>query len=313
MTDGNRQYIRKASLLLVSGDQALDLSDMHFKFRTVQEDEQSPSNCAVRVYNLSDATVKRIRGEFSRVVVQAGYDSSFGVVFDGTIIQYGIGRESGTNTYLDILAADGDVAYNFAVVNASLSAGSSAGERIAKTIQAMEPLGVSAGSILADGTGGILPRGKVLFGMAKSILRSQVQNVGATWSINSGKINITPLTGYLPGEAVILNSLTGMIGRPEQTQEGIKVRCLINPKITVGGTVQIDNTDINQLVQQNPDAAPVPYNQWAGVQNLASVTADGVYRVYVVEYTGDTRGPEWYADLVCLTVDPSTQKVKAYG
>jgi len=101
---------RKASMLLVQGDKALDLSDMHFRFKTVQEDAEAPGNCEIRVWNLSEATIKTIRGEYTKVILQAGYDEApFGVIFTGTIKQYRIGREpDAVNNYLDILAADGD-------------------------------------------------------------------------------------------------------------------------------------------------------------------------------------------------------------
>jgi len=33
---------------------------------------------------------------------------------------------------------------------------------------------------------------------------------------------------------------------------------------------------------------------------------DGVYRVYEIEYQGDSRGNGWYQTLTCLAVDRST-------
>lgn len=317
MVDRNTLYGRKASLVVRQGDKGLDLSAMHFKFQTVQEDAESPANCAIRVFNLKQETVAAIRGEYSRVVVQAGYDGNYGLVFDGTIKQYRIGREpDGVNTYLDILASDGDLAYNWATCRRVLAPGSTPMQRLREATAPLEGLGVKLGTVVEGsmGTGGILPRGKVLFGMAKTMIRSQVQNMGATWSIQDGKIKVIALEGYLPGEAVVLTSGTGLIGRVEQTEEGMKVRCLMNPKLVVGGTVKIDNASINQTLQQNPDAAPLRYNHpYTGLQQLADISADGLYRIYVAEYVGDTRGPDWYVDLTCLTIHPTTRKVTAYG
>lgn len=311
------QYGRRASLFLTdeTGVNLLDLSEMHFRFQTAQEDAESPNNCAIRVFNLSEETLRKVKREYSRVILQAGYyNGPFGVIFDGTIKQYRIGKEQdAVTTYLDILAADGDLAYNFALVNKSLVAGSSAGDRIAEAVAAMSKLGVNSGTNLIPNTGGTLPRGKVLFGLAKGILRSEVQTNGATWSIHNGKVNIIPLEGYLPGEAVVLTAQTGLIGRPEQTAEGIRCRVLLNPKIIVGGAVQIDNKSINQLQQRDPGAAPLAYNKWSSIQYLATVTDDGLYRVYVAEYVGDTRGEDWYADLICLTINPVTNTCKKFG
>jgi len=329
MTDSS-QFGRKASLFVIrpsvtapgsvipSAAGALDLSDMHFTFKINQADVESPNNCVIRIFNLSDgssqSTVQTIiKGEYSRVVLQAGYENgAFGVIFDGNVRQFRKGRLNATDTYLDLLCADGDLGYNFSVANQTLAAGSTSAQRTAAIIKSMNPLGLSAGS-LAPSTGGVLPRGKVLFGMSRALMRAEVQTQGATWSIQNGKINVIPLDGYLPGEAVVLDAMSGMVGLPEQTDNGIKVRCLLNPKITPGGLVKIDNKAINQVLKANPNAAPVPFNQWTGIQLLADVTSDGLYRVFVAEHEGDTRGVAWYSDLICLAVDAVTKKVKDFG
>lgn len=305
----NYQYDRKSSLFLVKEDRVLDLSQLRFSFNVKAMDVESPNNAAIRVYNLSNDTLVLIRKEFDRVVLQAGYDKSFGKIFDGTIKQFRVGRLSGTETYLDILGADGDLEYNWALVNRSLAAGSTVGDRIKAATDAMQKEGAQGVQNYLNPTGGVLPRGKVMFGLARALLRDEVQSQGASWSIQNGQIQILPLSGYKPDEVVVLNGQTGLIGRPEQTVDGIRARCLINPNIMVGGRVQIDNRAINQTLQQNPNAAPVPYNQWAGLQLLANISTDGIYRVLVIEYEGDTRGQPWYMDLMLLAIDPTTNKV----
>lgn len=310
---GARQWLRKASLIVVEGEKGLDLSEMRFTFSVQNADTQSPNNASIRVYNLSDATARKVQGEFSRVVLQAGYEETgYGVIFDGTIKQFRFGREDAKTKYLDILAADGDLGYNFGVINKTLAAGSSSGERVQALTDALRQRGVVAGKGL-DATGGVLPRGKVLFGMARDLMRNEARALGSTWSIQNGQVQVVPLSGYLEGDAVDLNSLSGMIGIPEQTEDGIRVRCLLNPRLRIGGRVHINNADVNQLIQQNPAAAPVPFNQWTGIQLLAKVTADGFYRLFVVEHKGDSRGQEWYTDMICLAIDHSSDTIKPYG
>lgn len=309
---GQKQYLRKASLLLGAGKTALDLSELHFRFSTVNQDVESPNNCSIRVYNLKNDTVRKIRGEFDAVTVQAGYESNYGVIFQGNIKWFRIGRERNVDSYLDILAADGDMAYNQSLVNETLAAGWTHTQALERAVKSMNPQGVSMGFMDPQGLlGGTIPqpRGKVMFALGKVIMRHTTRTIGATWSIENGKVNVLPLDGYLPNEAVVLNSLTGLVGFPEQTNDGIHIRCLLNPRLTIGSLVRIDNKSINQLVQQNPNAAPIPYNQWTGLQFLASEDADGLYRVFVAEHRGDTRGLEFYTDLVCLAVNPVTKKV----
>lgn len=307
----NFQYLRKASLYAVQDDTVLDLSQLRFSFDIKCMDTESPNNAAIRVYNISQDTETRIRKQFTRIVVQAGYEGTFGKIFDGTIKQFRSGRITGTpDTYLDILAADGDLAYNMALVARSLGAGSSTGDRIKAANDAMKKQGLTENpQVLLNATGGVLPRGKVLFGLARNILRQEVQTQGATWSIQNGQLKVIPLDGYLPDQVVVLNGQTGLIGRPEQTVDGIRAKALINPSVQIGGRVQIDNKAINQTLQQNPNEAPVPYNQWAGLQMFANISSDGIYRVLVNEYTGDTRGPDWYMNMVLLAIDSTTNKV----
>lgn len=314
MAGQDLQWRRKVSLLLVQGEQALDLSEFRFTFETVQADFPSPNNCAIRVYNLSAETMSRVPKEFGSIVLQAGYEGTgFGVVFQGTVMQWQRGKEGPLQTYLGILCADGDIAYNHSVVNKTLAAGSSAGERVQAITDAMAPNGVKLGHNGLSYTGGVLPRGKVLFGLARARLNSETQTNGATWNISAGKVNIIPLDGYLPGEAVVLTSATGLIGRPEQTEEGLKLRCLLNPRIQPGALIKVDNNSINTTTSAATNPAGLAYNQWAKPQFFADITADGLYRVIVAEHRGDTRGNDFYTDVVALALDPSTNKVKPYG
>lgn len=310
----SKQFFRKATLLVIkpgltgdiraldTQDEVIDLSELHFQFKTENQDDEGPSNCSIRVFNLADSTVERlIKYNFSRVIVQAGYEDSFGIVFQGDIKQFRTGKVNATDTYLDILAADGDEAYTNAVSAVSIAGGTPGDQRISILVEAFKQYGVVLG-IGIEEFGGTLPRGKVALGMTRAAFRKEIETLGATWSIQNGKINVIPLDGYLPNDVVEINSATGLIGRPEQTQEGIRARVLMNPKILVGGRVRINNALINQTIQQTPGPGPLAFNKWTGIQILATIREDGLYRVYVAEHEGDTRGQAWYTDLICLAV-----------
>jgi len=317
----HQQFKRKAGLALqrrhVIGNnpsafvpgEIMDLSEFQFTFSTSQQDVETPNSAAIRVYNLSRETAIGLqKSHYDKVSLQAGYEGAYGVIFEGNIKQYRLGKENATTTFVEILAADGDLAYNYAVVRQTVAAGSTPDVRINASLAAMAPYGVAAGEIMQF-SGGVLPRGKVLFSPAPGLIRNEAQYQSATWNISNGFVNVTPLNGYLPGEAIEINALTGLIGIPEQTEQGLIVRCLLNPKISVGSLVRINNKDVNQIMQAGPDVAPVRYNSYVGTQFLAHITADGLYRVFVASHTGDTRGQPWYTDLVCLAIDPSTDKV----
>lgn len=300
------QWIRKVDLVLFSGGKGINLSEFRITFQIKNADVESPNNAIIRVYNLSQQTVQRIRGEFSEVILNAGYDSgNFGTVFKGTIKQFKIGRENATDTYLDILAADGDIGYNQGIVNTTLTKGSTIDDALSATVDSMPGLQLDKSSVVTDKQHVPNLRGVVMFGMARSRLRNFAATLDTTWSIQNGKVVMIPRSGYLPGEAVKINVGTGLVGIPEQTDQGIRLQCLLNSRIRIGGLVQLNNAEITQLMQQNPESAPIPFNQWAGFQYNAPLSKDGMYRAYAVEHEGDTRGNPWFTNLICLAVDPS--------
>lgn len=303
------QYLRKFSLVVA--DQAgsgLDLSGMRVRFSVKKSDVQTPNSADIRVYNLAEETANRIRREFTRVTMQAGYESNFGTIFDGNIKQITVGRENGVDTFLDIAAGDGDDAYNYSVVNATLAAGASQRDQINATAASMGARGVKPGFI--DDTGQArLPRGKVMYGMARDYIRQSAEASEASWSVQDGKLQVVKLTGVLPNQAVVLNSKTGLVGTPEQTNDGIQARCLLNPSLKIGGKVQINESDVAQARLEDT-------NKDDPVNKPVAIEKDGFYRLLVVEHSGDTRGNDWYSDLVCLGVDatqPVGQQVKKNG
>lgn len=291
----DKKYLRKVSLTVGSlAGGARDLSQMHFKFHIRQWDLQTPNSATIRVYNLSDQTVKQIQDEFTEVNLQVGYEGSdFGTIFQGTIVQAKRGNESASDSYLDIICADGDEATNFAIVNTAISAGSDYKARAAALTAAM---GLKNG-YTPDFPAGTLPRGRTYYGMAKDHMRDLALSTDTKWSVQDGLVQFVPLNGYLPGEAVVLTSATGLIGFPEQTQLGIKVRCLIDPRIKVGTRVQIDNKSIQR--------ATLDLSVSGSANNgfLPSIADDGFYRVVVNELEGDIRGEAWYCNLICIAMN----------
>lgn len=300
-----QQYLRKCSLI-VGNDQgnAIDLSALRFRFSIRRGDIQTPNSADIRVYNLSDATADHIRQmlptpEFTRVVVQGGYEGNYGVLFDGEIKQIRRGRESQTDTYLDITAADGDRAYNFSMTAMSLAAGSTPNNHVQCILKDMATHGVTQGYV-PDLPGNPLPRGKVLYGMNKDLLRNIAKNTQTAWSIQDGKLVMIPLTAYLPGEVPVITSATGMIGLPEQTQNGIKVKVLLNPNLKIGQKVILDNKSIQQY---RYSLSPLQKGANEARATAIKTNNDGQYYVMVAEHTGDTRGTEYYTDLLCLAID----------
>jgi hypothetical protein len=310
------QFGRKATLIVSTGSNGLDLSQLRFKFEVRQADTQAPNTLYVRIYNLAPTTVKAIQGEFTTITLQAGYENgNFGIIFQGTIKQFVRGKERNVDSFLDIWAADGDQFYNFGVVNQTLAAGSTPKQILDSITKQNDnaqklPYATDVNGLVGGVPAQALARGKVLFGMARDYAADWAQKNGFRWSIQNGQAVVVPVTGYRPGEAVVLSSTTGLIGVPEATSDGVHARILLNPLVRIGCLVQIAQADINTLTVKQQGLS------YTGLSSAAQTTAAGFYRVLVAEFMGDTRGQEWYCDLTCLAVDTTASEngsVKAAG
>lgn len=298
------QYNRFISLKIGGPDvEGIDLSDLRIRFSVRRGDISTPNSADIRVYNVSPETARKSElREFERVVLQAGYPGNYGTIFDGTIKQVRRGRESQTDTYLDITAADGDSAYTHAVSNVTLAAGASPSEQINAVMADLEAKGVKLGE-LPNLPRMRLPRGKVIFGMTRNHLDNMARTNDISWSIQDGQLTLIPNTAYLPGEAVVLNAETGMVGLPEQTQNGITVKALLNPGIRIGRVLQINNSSI-QRYRYGLSINDTKPNQL--IQSSSVLDADGLYKVLVANHYGDSRGNDWYTVAICMTIDGTT-------
>lgn len=322
--NGTYQYIRNFGLLVTDSNQnTLDLSALRCKFSIKRSSNETPNTADIRVYNLASETANQIQQNFSQnytlvpgtatlklsgksgtVIIQGGYDSNHGVVFAGNIKQVIVGRESATDTFLDLICGDGDFAYNFAIVKNTVAKGASQSQIFSQLTTPMMGLGLTLGTSQPALLPGLLPRGKTMYGMSKDYLGVLARQNEVTWSIQNETITTAPMNGYTPGETVILTSKTGMVGAPQQTSIGINVVCLMNPNINPGRAIKIDQASVQGLKidlsnKVDPANLPTPLN------------LDGVYFVLVVEQQGDTRGLEWYSKLICLSIKPTTNPLNS--
>ncbi|MFX5521438.1 hypothetical protein ABTD78_19460, partial [Acinetobacter baumannii] len=91
-----------------------------------------------------------------------------------------------------------------------------------------------------------------------------------------------------------------MIGLPEQTQNGITVKMLLNPYVKISQLIRLDNKSI-QRYEYSLNTLQQAQNFRVGQQ--AKIQDDGFYYVMTAEHHGDTRGQDFYTDVICLAAD----------
>jgi hypothetical protein len=81
----------------------------------------------------------------------------------------------------------------------------------------------------------------VLNGSPVQKMRAVAGMVGCELIIDDNVVKIQPYDkGLDQGNAVLMSKDSGMLGYPTFTSEGIKLRCLYNPDLQLGGMIEVD-------------------------------------------------------------------------
>ena len=296
------QYLRNVQLKVLDDTGAgLDLSKLKITFQTTAADVQTPNTALIRIYNLAEETRLKLRREGTKVELKCSYgEDPPALIFSGQIKRFVNGSEAGgIDRFLEIQAADSDGIYRYSIVNAAVAAGHTPAAIRDQLLSSFREQGASG---LAPGSspppeGQAAPRGAVLSGSTRTLMRRLIDAENANWSLQNGQVQIIKRNGFLPGDTIVLTARTGLIGIPEQTPEGVVITCLLNPAIQYGRRVAIDNKSVNEA------RFNLGYGGDAANALIPQLNDDGIYRVITVEHKGDTYGQQWYTVMVCLSIN----------
>lgn len=247
----------------------LDVSELDVSFTVKRTLQARPGTCELKVYNL-DASHRAQLTTARRpvVILSAGYDPP-PMLFRGDARKVEITRD-GPDWVASITAGDGEHAIRTARASVSFAPGTSVAD-VVRTLG--ERMGLGAGNlataITAAGIVEILQEGAVVRGPAAAELTRVCASVGLSWSVQDGALQVLQVGRGLTRTAVELGPDSGLVGSPERGKgSAVKAKALLIPDLVPGRLV-----------------------------SLRSGVVSGTFRVEAAEYTGDTRGTDWYADL----------------
>jgi len=273
------------------------ISTLDLRFKATRTLRPKPNTCEVVIYNLAEQTRGAIaEAADSTVQIRAGYkglptgnsalaavdaalgsggedSAQAGVVFLGDV------REVRSEymppdweTYIE--GGDGERAIRTARVNRSFAPGTSVAtvlKQLAGDLRAN--LGNAARAAIAtgslEGAGREFLNGVTVSGNAHRELAALAASAGLELSMQDGEIQLLERGLPLQDVSIVLTPDTGLIGSPTIGAKGvIKVRALLNADIVPGRQIEIE-----------------------------SAVLSGRFRAERCDYSGDTRGQDWYVDI----------------
>lgn len=269
----------------------LDISQLHVTFDITKKMTADCVVSSIIIYNLNTFTESKIIQDGARITVEAGYEGSFGLIYDGDIIQAIRYKENGTDYVVKILAMSGDRFLNEGFEALSISRGQTKRQVIENVTNGVPSGEGKLGSISKTFDKQRYIRGKVVFGGAADYLKQLARSDSADFYIADGTINLTSMKDLPEGEILHLDSTSGLIGTPSQTQTGCDFRTLLTPRIKLNSLVHIDLKNIQEL----------EYDR--GTASVYLLDKSGVFRIIEIHYSGDTRGTQWYCE--CKSINQS--------
>lgn len=211
---------------------------LRIKFKVEKTISGTPNKATIEIYNLSRANREKIKKEFDTATLEAGHVSAGnrGIIFTGHIRDVKHTRD-GPDIITTVECGDGDKGNSTGVVSKNFPKGSKPADMVEELRKLMPE--VDSGTVHQDIQS--LPATKrptIMCGACRSELNKLGFSYKFYWTIQDGALDVIPGNKFID-ETTVISQQTGMIGAPSITDNGIEVKCLLNPAIKVGRVVEV--------------------------------------------------------------------------
>jgi hypothetical protein len=249
-----------------AGAQGKTWRDLAIEFSVEKNGSSTPNAVKLTIYNLGPDSRTFVEKRKQRLVIVAGYESGVRTICNAEVDRAEHRRE-GSEWVTTIEAADGLTAYGN-VVHDILGPKSTDKDAVAAIAKG---LGIDLGDLKGIDDKKPYGHGRALSGPAKNELDYICRRRKLRWSIQDGALLIYPIGGTTDAQAIVLSPATGLIGSPERTEAGYKLRSLLQGQITPGRRIKVDSEGV-----------------------------EGFFVAEKVTHTGQSHGNDWYTDIEAI-------------
>lgn len=270
----------------------------------IEKDTTKESNKAkLEIYNLADATRKKVETADNEVEIYAGYERAGGAIlaFKGTVT-YGFTRDAGVDCITTLELADGAVALRDSYCSLSYAPGTSA-----KTIiqRCASEMGVPV--VYGDEVGELenYKNGFSFYGQAKDALTEICNALDLSWSIQNNILNIILAGGTSTNRGLVFSPQSGLIGVPERIVQAEYKSNKSNPKKTQKQKAK--KVQPRKKAGWRISTLLVPSVNPTDMVKVESKWVTGWFRVEKVNHRGDYNGTNWGSQMELIEVQNAEQ------
>ena len=227
------RYGRRARVEIGLAGEILTVDNLRITFSIRQESQPGESPSKASIYNLTREHQAAIADVGQRIRVWGGYRNNTALLTDGEILKP-IERQRADLDSITTMRIGGFHEV-LAMTNVALSyegevaVETIVGDFVSEMGMAVGPMPAIPSAVLED----FVYNGSARMGLTE-ILRPR----GIEW-YHSGNIINFAAVGTTTGVQHVIEEMTGMVGVPTPTDNGIRVKTLLNPTITRGDLIQV--------------------------------------------------------------------------
>ena len=277
--------------------------NLHIGFQIDKDTTKESNKAKLEIYNLSDATRKKIEVPDTEVEIYAGYEKAGGAIlaFKGSVT-YGFTRDAGTDCITTLDLADGTKAMRDSYCSLSYAPGTSA-----KTIiqRCANEMGVPV--VYGDDVGELesYQNGYSYIGQADGALTEICNALGLSWSIQNNILNIILAGGTSTNRGLVFSPQSGLVGVPERIIQAEYKSNKSNPKKTAKRKAKKEKP--RKKAGWKIQTLLVPSVNPADMVKVESKWITGWFRVEKVSHRGDYNGTNWGSAMELIEVENAKQ------
>jgi len=220
-----------------SASQGTSFRDLDYTFDVENTTGKSPNKAQVTIYNLSDASKAKLEKPNQLLQIIAG-EGTAGQLFLGDISRKEVKHSyQPPNWQTEIKAADGRRLFRESRFIQSYPARTPRSLILSDVISTM---GAKRGFIDPSIPERVYPAALNFARPCRKVLSWLLAPDGATWSLQSGAVQILAAGTPKRGQSLLISADTGMVGSPTKTSKGVEFEMLLSPSVQPGAVVVFD-------------------------------------------------------------------------
>lgn len=231
---------------------ATEITNLRFQFEIEKHIDAEPNTCKLTITNANETTRANLETLPLTIHIEAGYDGTLRHLFIGDV-RHAYSELEDTEWLTHMQVADGDRAYRYAQVSRSYRKGATVVTALQECATTMG-LRLDARTLASADLQQHFASGRTLVGATRDELSRLLAPYGYRWSIQNGQIQILRDGDTRQDEAIPINEGDGMIGSPtwaipEKPGKAptLRVKMLLYPELTPGGTIIVRSRDISGI------------------------------------------------------------------